>query len=44
MSVYKGTSSSRRSVLGPNENLKEQLSFCRHYLSSLVFVHLMRLC
>ena len=31
----------RRFVLGPNEILKEQLSFCRHYLSSLVLVDLM---
>ena len=39
-SVYRGTLGSPRSVLGPNEILKEQLSFCRHYLSSLVFVNL----
>ena len=39
--VYRGTLHSRRSVLGPNRCLKEQLSFCRHYLSSLVFVDLM---
>ena len=41
-SVYRGTLISRRSVLGPREILKEQLCFCRHYLSSLVFVDLLR--
>ena len=40
-SVYRGTFGSQRSVLGPNDFMKEQLSFCRHYLSSLVRVNLM---
>ena len=41
MSVCRGALGSRQSVLGPNEILKERLSFCRHYLSSLVLVDLM---
>ena len=40
-SVYRGTLHTRRSVLGPNGILIEQLRFCRHYLSSLVFVDLL---
>ena len=40
-SVYRGTLGSRRSVLCRNEILKEQFSFCRHYLSSLVLVDLL---
>ena len=37
----KCTLGSRWSVLGPNEILKGQLSFCRHYLSSVMFVDLL---
>ena len=40
--VYKGTRGSWRSVIGPNEMLKEPLSFCTVYLWSLVFVDLIR--
>ena len=40
-SVYRGTLGSRRSVLGQNETLKEQLSFCRHYLSALLLIDLL---
>ena len=40
-SAYRGTQGSKRSGLGPIEFLKEWLSFCWLYLSSLVFVDLM---
>ena len=39
-SVYRGNLGSRRSVLVRKEILKEQLSFCRHYLLSLLHVDL----
>ena len=37
-----GTRGSGRSVSGSNENLKQPLSFCRSYVSSLMFVDLVR--
>ena len=40
-SVYRGTRGSRRSACGPNENLKERLSSCRHYPASLVIFDVM---
>ena len=40
-SVFRGTSGFQRSILGPTEILKEHLSFCRHHLSSLMFVDLL---
>ena len=41
MSVYRGTLYSRRSVLGPSENLKDRLGFCSQRLSSLVCMDLL---
>ena len=41
LSVYRGTRGSRRSACGPNENLKERLSFWRYYPASLVIFVLM---
>ena len=40
-SVYRDTIGLWRSILGPNEILNEQLNFCRHDLTSLVYVDMM---